>query len=67
MPLKRFSKELDTWKKLSHPNITPFIGVTACRGPLPVLLLPYYENGNVMTYLAQNPKADVFHLVRPFL
>jgi serine/threonine protein kinase len=67
MPLQRFSKELDMWKRLSHPNITPFIGVTACRGPLPVLLLPYYKNGNVVAYLAKNPGADVFRLVRHFV
>ena len=60
---QRLSEELDHWKQLKHPNIVSFIGVTACRGPLPALILPHHVNGNATVYAFKNPLADVLHLV----
>jgi hypothetical protein len=60
---QRLSQELGKWKQLRHPNIVSFIGVAACRGPLPALILPHHVNGNVITYVSKNPSADILHLV----
>ena len=50
------------WKKLKHPNIVPFVGVTT--DPLQVVW-EWMPNGNLMEFVTRNPGANRIGLVSP--
>ncbi|KAG9008083.1 hypothetical protein FRB94_013740 [Tulasnella sp. JGI-2019a] len=58
---KRLRREVYAWEKLSHPHITPLLGFRS--GDEPLLLSPFYENGNLGQYLRKNPDAPRLSLV----
>ncbi|KAJ6623270.1 kinase-like domain-containing protein [Mycena sp. CBHHK59/15] len=58
---QRLIRDLDRWRSLSHRNISPFVGVVLHTWSLPGFVVPYYQT--VASYLKQNPKADVVHLL----
>ena len=58
--LQSFCKEAVTWKRLSHPNIVPFIGVTL--EPLQ-LVSEWMPGGELRSYVKENPHADLINLV----
>jgi len=63
---QQVSTLLDQWDelgKIRHANICPFYGVVDGWGPLPGPVTPYFQNGNVLTYIKSNPKADKMHFV----
>ncbi|KAG8897174.1 hypothetical protein FRB99_008387, partial [Tulasnella sp. 403] len=65
---QRLGRESFTWKNLKHDHITPFLGYLKSRndvipGDNPILVSPYYANGNLVNYLRSNPNADVFALL----
>jgi len=49
------------WKRLSHPNILPFIGVSLSGEP--TLVYPWMDNGNILAYLKENPEANAVKLL----
>ena len=57
-------ESLKPWSKLKHDNIVPLYGVC---GPsiraYPGIVVPYYENGNVIQYLRKNPDVAVTTLL----
>lgn len=55
-------REVWAWEKLSNPNITPLLGFQS--GDEPLLITPYYENGNLDQYLRKHPTAPRLKLVR---
>jgi len=59
---KIFCKEVVVWKRLSHPNILPLIGVSNTLFPF-CMVSPWMENGNVMEYLRSNPGTDRVQLL----
>lgn len=50
------------WKRLKHPNIVPFLGVTTDP---PQLISDWMPNGNVVEYMQLHPDADRLGLVCP--
>ena len=52
------------WKRLNHPNIVPFIGVTT--DPLQVVS-EWMPNGTLMEFIKENPGANLIGLVGPSL
>ncbi|KAG6914827.1 hypothetical protein DXG01_015086 [Tephrocybe rancida] len=47
------------WAQLSHKNVLPFYGI--CKigdDPLPRLVFPFLENGNIFDFLRRNPDSD---------
>ena len=48
-------------KQLEHENILPFYGVSTTVSDF-CLVFPWYENGNIMKYLKENPDANRFKL-----
>jgi len=58
---KRLKREAYYWAKLSHPNITPFLGYRS--GEEPLLISPFYRNGNLDKYLRDHPAAPRFRLL----
>ncbi|KAG8873358.1 hypothetical protein FRB97_006805 [Tulasnella sp. 331] len=58
---KRLRREVWTWERLSHPNITPLLGYRS--GDEPIILTPYYENGNLAEYLERQEEAPRLKLL----
>ena len=54
------------WRKLSHQNILPFRGVTTTVFQL-ALVYDWGHNGNIMQFIASNPRAPRASLVRDYL
>jgi len=52
------------WKRLIHPNIVPFIGVTI--KPLQIVL-EWMPNGTLTEFVKKNPSASRIGLVSPSL
>lgn len=50
-----------------HPNVVPIYGFVNNLGAFPSPVIPYYGNGNVLSFLAQNPKANKLQIVSSFL
>ncbi|KAK6978024.1 glycoside hydrolase family 76 protein [Favolaschia claudopus] len=52
------------WRRLHHPNVLPFLGISLDLGPSPALISPLCTSGSVMKYLKENTKdtRDKFQL-----
>ena len=59
-----FFKEAVMWKKLRHPNIVPFVGVTT--DPLQVVS-EWMPNGSLIEFVEKNPDVKRIGLVSPSL
>ncbi|KIO32377.1 hypothetical protein M407DRAFT_66853, partial [Tulasnella calospora MUT 4182] len=58
---QRLSQEAITWMRLSHPNVVPLVGFTIT--PLPSLISPWYEQGNIRSYLSQHNQVNRLKLI----
>jgi serine/threonine protein kinase len=58
--LQSFFKEAVVWKRLKHPNIIPFLGVT--MNPLQ-FVSEWMPNGTLTRYVTGNPSANRIALV----
>lgn len=56
-------KEVDVWKKLSHPYILPLYGIFQSQGQS-YLVAPFQENGALPGYLEKFPQANRKRMVR---
>ena len=57
-------REALIWKRLTHPNIVPFLGATVDP---PQIALEWMPRGDLETYIKSNPHRDRVSLVSPFL
>jgi serine/threonine protein kinase len=57
-----FCKEVVMWRKISHPNIVPFLGLSEALVPL-CMVSEWMPNGNVQDYVAKNPEISRVQLV----
>ena len=48
------------WKRLIHPNIVPFVGVTVDP---PQIASEWMPGGNLTSYIKSNPRKDRVSLV----
>lgn len=60
-------EHLDEWKRCEHVNIVPFLGLLHREGNIPSLVIPYYKDTDVLSYLRHNPTADKLLLVSNYL
>ena len=51
------------WKRIPHPNIVPFLGISKAPAPLS-MVSEWMPNGNVREYIAKNPEISRLQLVR---
>ena len=51
------------WKKLHHKNIITFHGADVTAPEWPSLVYDWAEKGNIIEYIALNPKAHKLRLV----
>jgi len=57
--IQSFCHEALVWKQLDHPNILPFLGVSAdLFHPSVCLISPWMHNGNINDFLQENPGHD---------
>ena len=54
LPQRRLCREAVVWKRISHPNILPFIGVTLTNEI--AVVSQWAENGSVLKYLKDPPE-----------
>ncbi|KAF9651283.1 kinase-like protein [Thelephora ganbajun] len=57
-----FYKEVTMWKRFSHPNIVPFLGVTDAPAPLS-MVLQWMSNGDIRHYVRRHLEADRLQLM----
>ena len=50
------------WKRISHPNIVPFLGVSEAPAPIS-MVSEWMPNGNVRDYIEKNPGVSRLQLV----
>ena len=57
--------ECTKMSSFDHPNVLTLVGVCLDGGTAPFIIMPYMENGNLLTYLRKNrelllisPKSD---------
>jgi len=62
--LQSFSKQAVIWKRLRHPNIVPFIGVTT--DPLQIIS-EWTSNRTLTEFIQKNPDVNRINLVSPSL
>jgi len=62
---KRLIQEGFVWSKVTHPNITPFLGISFDfdRPGLPCLVSPYYRHGSITSYLKNRPHVNKLPLI----
>ena len=57
-------REINVWGRLRHDHIIPLYGVTYGFGPLPAMVCPWVENGNLTGHL--NVMGEGLSLVERF-
>ena len=60
---KSFYREAVIWKRLSHPNIVPFLGIAQSKTPFLCMVSRWMENGNLAMFLKKQPGANRLDLV----
>ncbi|KAI3610164.1 kinase-like protein [Moniliophthora roreri] len=57
--IKAFCEEALVWKQLNHANILPLLGVnTELFSPAFCLISPWMANGDIISFLRENPEHD---------
>ncbi|PFH52168.1 hypothetical protein AMATHDRAFT_122967, partial [Amanita thiersii Skay4041] len=53
-------REALVWSRINHPNVVPLYGISwdFDRQDNPCLVFPYYQSGDLVTYLKKFPQAD---------
>lgn len=57
-------REVNIWHRLDHLRVVPLRGYSLDSDGTPCLVSPWFENGDVLTYLKKHPFADRRRLVR---
>lgn len=60
---QRFCKEAVLWKRLTHKNILPFLGVSTDVAKF-CLISPWMKNGSIVEYVRNRPHVNPLELVR---
>ena len=61
---QRLFQEIVIWRRLSHPNVLPVLGVSPKLFPL-CLITEWMIDGNIMDFTANHPEVNRLRLVRP--
>ncbi|KAJ3561361.1 hypothetical protein NP233_g10243 [Leucocoprinus birnbaumii] len=60
---KRFAREANLWAQLNHRNLVPLFGLHF-QHDIPGLVMPLYENGDLISFVRQHPEANKLSLIR---
>ncbi|PBK64321.1 kinase-like protein, partial [Armillaria solidipes] len=62
---KKFCSEVLVWRNLEHPNVLRFVGVNEdLFYPSFCLISPWMKNGDIISFLSQNPGHDRMQCIR---
>ena len=61
---QRLFQEIVIWRRLSHPNVLPVLGVSPKLFPLCVVS-EWMDNENILDFTSKNLEANRLRLVRP--
>lgn len=62
--IQRLCREVLIWKRLSHPNILPLLGVSMSNSPQYFRIISeWMPNGHVTEYIRSNPEVNRLRLV----
>ena len=61
---QRLFQEIVTWRRLSHPNVVPVLGVSPNLFPL-CIITEWMIDGNIMDFTLKHPEVNRLCLVRP--
>lgn len=63
-PLQRLNREIAIWKRLQHPNIAIFYGVSYWQKNRAGIVSEWYENGTVPLYIeSQKGRVNIHNMV----
>ena len=62
-PRKRLFHEIVIWRRLSHPNVLPVLGVSPKLFPL-CIVSEWMIDGNIMDFTSRHPEVNRLRLVR---
>ena len=61
---QRLFQEIVIWRRLSHPNVLPVLGVS--QDPFPLCLITEWMlDGSIVDFTAKHPEVNRLRLVRP--
>lgn len=63
MSWQRLFREIVIWRRLSHPNVLPVLGVAPRLSPLSTVT-EWMTNGNIMDFISTHPEVNRLRLVR---
>ena len=58
------SQEIIIWRRLSHPNVLPVLGVSPELFPL-CIITEWMDHGNIVDFSGKHPEVNRLRLVRP--
>ncbi|KAJ7314810.1 kinase-like domain-containing protein [Mycena albidolilacea] len=61
--IKRLTREVHVWRRLSHCNVLPFFGLCDIGSAIPSLVSPFCRYRHVVEYLKNRPDANRNHLI----
>ena len=61
---QRLFQEIVIWRRLSHPNVLPALGISPKLFPLCVIT-EWMVDGNIMDFTSKHPEVNRLRLVRP--
>ena len=63
---QQLCREVLVWKRLSHPNVLPLLGVSVSKDPQHFrIITEWMPNGDVTEYIGSNPEVNRLRLVSP--
>ena len=63
LSLQRLFQEIVIWRRLSHPNVLPVLGVSPKLSPL-CIISEWMIDGNIMDFTDKHPEVNPLRLVR---
>jgi len=61
---QRLFQEIIIWRRLSHPNVLPVLGVSLELFPL-CIITEWMVDGNIVDFTSEHPEVNPLRLVRP--
>jgi serine/threonine protein kinase len=58
--INAFLNEALIMKDFNHPNVLTLIGITLDKGEFPMVILPFMQNGSLLSFIRNEDNVSVF-------